>query len=257
MYRAHVVRAWKWLLAHMIITASLSYFATVIAVLSGFAQPESILSTATYGIRHVGIPLMKNGMALGLDEGVMIFFCNLSVALLILSIVCWARLLNPSPTKEKFSFLRNQLQKDSTAKHLKIIPYFARIHSKQLRLTAFILLCVPYIATITLGLITGALLGSAHMLSSSSAIAFAYIMPHGIPEIAALLLACSIPVGIWSVIQPPITSQNPGKAFQHIDHIATSEELQSDIKMIINLLLIAGLTEAHITYRIVQVFSSG
>ncbi len=257
MYRTHVVQAWKWLLAHMTIAASLSYFATVIAVLTDFAQPASILSTATYGIRHVGIPIMKEGMVLGVDEGVMIFFCNLSVALLILSIVCWARLLNPNTGEGRFSFLRHRLQKDSTAEHLTFIPYFARIQSKQLRLTAFILLCVPYLATITLGLITGALLGSAHMLSSSSAIAFAYIMPHGIPEIAALLLACSIPVAIWSVIQPPITSQNPDKAFRRINRIATSQELQSDIKMIINLLLIAGLTEAHITYRVVQIFHNG
>ena len=256
MLRIPVIRAWKWLFAHLIIVATLSYFTTVVFTLFGLARPEYILGTATYGIRTIGGPLMMQGVALGIDKGIMIFLCNMFVVLLILSIIGWVRLLNPGNTERNFSLLRRQLQRDRTAKHLGRIPYFGRIHSRQLRLAVFILLCIPFIAVVCLGLITGTLLGSLHMTSSSSLFAFAIIMPHGIPEICALVLACSIPVAIWMIIQPTVENENPEKAFRRIRRIARSQEFQQNLKLIINLLLIAGFVEAHMTLRIAKLLLS-
>ncbi len=255
MLRTPIMRAWKWLLAHLAITASLTYFATVAASLSGLVKPESILMATTYGIRHLGGPILTHGIGLGIDRGVMIFFCNMTVALLIMSVIYWVRMLNPYNTGGRLSLLRRQLQKDRTAKHLRAVPYFARIKSLQLRLSVFFLLCVPFIVIVLLGLIIGSLLGAVHMISSSPLIALAYIMPHGVFEISALLLAlaCSIPLAIWMVIKPTVDNENSRKAFRRIERMATSQPLQQQIKLIINLLLIAGLVEAHFTRRIVQI----
>jgi uncharacterized membrane protein SpoIIM required for sporulation len=257
MLKNPIIRAWKWLFVHLVIAASLSYFTSVVIALSGLAKPESILMATTLGIRHIGSPIMWQGVAFGIDKGIMIFFCNMTVVLLILSIICWVRLLNPYNTNNSFARLRKELQKDRTAKHLRFIPYFARIKSYQLRLSAFILLCIPFIAVVFLGIMIGTLLGSLHMASTSSLVAFAFIIPHGIPEIAGVLLACSIPVAIWMTIQPTIINENPSEAFRRINRFATSKTLQQNLKMIINLLLIAGLIEAHMTFRIVSLLTKG
>ncbi len=252
MLRIPIVHAWKWLFAHLAITASLTYFTTVAATLSGLIRPESLLMATTYGIRHLGGPILQHGIALGIDKSIVTFFCNMTVALLIMSVICWVRMLNPYNTDGRFSLLRRRLQRDRTAKHLKIVPYFAQIKSSQLRLSVFCLLCVPFIVIVILGLIIGILLGTVHMISSSSLVALAYIMPHGIFEISALLLASSIPVAIWMTIKPTVDNENSRLAFRRIGRMATSYQLQQKIKMIINLLLIAGLVEAHFTMRIVQ-----
>ncbi len=102
----------------------------------------------------------------------------------------------------------------------------------------------------------GVLLGTVHLLSSSPLIALAYILPHGIPEIAALLLACSIPVATWMTIRPVVENELPVVAFQRIDQMVASQQFQNHLKMIVNLLLIAGIIEAHLTLRVVAMFSS-
>lgn len=256
MHRFHVIRAWKWLLAHLVVAASVGYVGTLLLAGLGLSEPTTILKAATIGIRHVGVPIMSQGMALGIDQGIMIFFCNLMVALLIVALVYWGQLLNPHNQDRKFRRLRRHLQKDCSSDSLRKIPPFAHIHSSQLRLNSFLLLVAPLVATITLGFMAGILLGAAHLLSSSPFIALAYILPHGIPEISALLLACSIPVGIWTMIRPVVGNEHTETAFQRIVRVVASQQFQQDLKMIINLLLIAGLTEAHLTSQVVALFSS-
>ncbi len=255
MQNSHVLRAWKWLLAHLIIAASISYLCTLLVAGMGLMKPATILKTTTFGMPHVGGLVVNQGVSFGVDEGIMIFFCNLSVALLIVAIVYWTRLLNPHNQSRTFSRLRRHLQNDRSAERLLKISPFAEIRSSQLRLTAFLLLGAPYIATIALGLIAGTLLGIVHAQSSSPLIALAYIMPHGIPEIAALLLACSIPVGTWMTIRPVVGNECTSEAFQRIDSVLASQQLQQNLKMIINLLLIAGLVESHITLKVVAMLT--
>jgi uncharacterized membrane protein SpoIIM required for sporulation len=255
MHRPHVIRAWKWLLAHLVIAASVSYLATLMIGLLGLAELATLYQTTTAGVRHVGGPLLSQGMSFGIDPGVVIFLCNLSVAMLIVGIVYWVRMLNPHNQDKSLLGLRRRLQKDRSAEYLRKVPPFAQIHSPQLRLTAFLLLGAPYIATITLGLLAGALLGTAHLLSSSPLVAMAYLLPHGIPEVAALLLACSIPVGIWMHIRPVVDTQSSEVVFRRIDRVVASQYFQQSLKMIVTLLMIAGLIEAHLTLRVVAMIS--
>ena len=56
-------------------------------------------------------------------------------------------------------------------------------------------------------------------------------------------------------IQPVVNNEHSKKAFHHIDLVVESQEFQQHLKMIINLLLIAGLTEAHLTLRVVALFN--
>lgn len=255
MQKSHVFRAWKWLLAHLTIAASVGYLSTLLVSALGLAGPATLMKATTFGLPHVGMLITGYGVTFGIDEGFMLFFCNITVALLIVAIVYWAQLLNPHNQNRKFSRLRSHLQKDRSAKHLLKIPPFASIRSPQLRLVSFLLLGVPYIATITLGLMAGTLLGIAHILSSSPFVALAYIVPHGIPEVAALLLACSIPVGIWMTIRPVAYNESTSEAFQRIDRVLASQQHQQNLKMIINLLLIAGMVEAHITLEVVALLT--
>jgi hypothetical protein len=255
MHRSHVVRAWKWLLAHLVIAASISYLATLLLAVLGLSTPKALLAASTIGIRHVGLPIVNQGMTLGIDEGIMFFFCNLSVALSIVAAVYCSQLLNPHSRNRRFLWLRSHLQKDCSVTSMRKIPPFADIQSSQLCLASFILLVTPYVAIITIGILAGALLGTAQLLSSSPFVALAYIMPHGIPEIAALLLACSIPVGTWMTIRPVVNNEHSKKAFRRIDRAVESQEFQRYLKMIINLLLIAGLTEAHLTLKVVALFN--
>ena len=150
------------------------------------------------------------------------------------------------------------LQKDRSAEYLLKIRAFSLIRSPQLRLSLFLLLVVPYIATIALGLMAGAWIGIGHVFSSSLPVALAYVLPHGIPEIAAILLACSLPVGIWMTIRPVVFgNESTSESFQSIDHVLASQKFQQNLKMIINLLLIAGLTEAYLTRQVVVMIGGG
>lgn len=250
-----VFRAWKWLAAHLIIATSISYLTTLLVVGLGLIEPASLLKATRLGLPHLGGMLINKGMGFGFNEGIMIFFCNLSVALLIVALVYLARLPNPNSQSRSLLRLRRHLHKDLSAVHLRKIPAFAHIRSSQLCLTSFLLLGAPYIATLLLGLIAGNLLGIVHLFSSSPFIALAYIMPHGIPEIAALLLACSIPVGVWMAILPVVNDESTSAAYQGIDRVVTSQLFQQNLKMIVNLLMIAGLTEAYFTLEVVAMFS--
>jgi uncharacterized membrane protein SpoIIM required for sporulation len=251
----YVFKAYRWLLTHLVIAASVGYIATLLVAGLSQAEPATILNATRFGLPHVGMMITSKGIAFGIDEWFLIFFCNLTVAMLIVVLVYWAQLLNPHNHNRSFLRLRRHLQKDLSAELLRKIPIFARIQSPQLRLTSFLLLGVPYIATISIGLMVGALLAVGLVLSSSPLIALAYIMPHGIPEIAALLLACSIPVGIWMDIRSVANNENTSAAFRQIDRVLASQQFQQNLKMIVNLLLIAGLIESYLTVEVVAMLS--
>ena len=252
MQTSHVFRAWKWLLSHLVVAASIGYFATMLVAGLYLVEPVSLLKATTFGLPHIGTMITSQGMVLGVDEWFMLFSCNLAVALSIVVLVYWTQLLNPHNQNRRFLRLRRYLQKDRSAEYLSKIPAFARIQSPQLRLSSFLLLVVPYIATIALGLMVGAWIGIGHVFSSSLPVALAYILPHGIPEVAAILLACSLPVGTWMTIRPVVLgNESTSESFQSIDHVLASQKFQQNLKMIINLLLIAGLTEAYLTRQVV------
>lgn len=257
MHKFHVIRAWKWLLVRLLIAASAGYLSTLLLVGLKLASPAAVLRTTTSGLRHVGRPILTQGVAIGIDRGVMIFFCNLAVAMLIVALVYWVQLLNPYNQEPSFLRFRRHLQRDRSAEHLRKIPLFAEIQSSQLRLTSFLLLVAPLIATVVLGFMAGILLGSVHLLSSSPLVALAYILPHGVPEVTALLLACSLPVGIWTVIRPVVDNEQPAVAFRRIERAVASQQFQRSLKIIVTLLMIAGVTEAHLTLRVVALFSGG
>jgi uncharacterized membrane protein SpoIIM required for sporulation len=255
MQNAYVFRAWKWLLAHLIIAASIGYIATMLMARLYQAGPAALLKATTIGLPHVGMMITSHGMAFGVDQWLILFFCNLTVALLIVVLVYWAQMLNPHNHSRSFFRLRRFLQKDRSARYLVKIPIFARIQSPQLRLTSFLLLGAPYIFTIGLGLMAGALVGVGHVFSSSPFVGLAYILPHGIPEFAAILLACSIPVGIWMAILPVVDNESSVDAFRHIDRVLASQQFQQNLKMIFNLLLIAALSESYLTPMVVVMLS--
>lgn len=254
---SHVFRAWKWLLAHLVIAASIGYLSTLLLGVLGVMETATLRKVATLGLPHVGALINQQGVTYGVNEGVMIFFCNLMVALLIVAIVYWVRLLNPHNHNQKFACLREHLQKDRSAEHLRKIPPFSNIESSQLRLVSFMLLGAPYIATITLGALAGHLIGFVHVVSSSPLIALAYVMPHGIPEIAGMLLACSVPVGTWMSIRPAVENESTSAVFRRIDRVLVTRPFQQNMKMIVNLLMIAGLIEAFFTLKVVAVLSGG
>ena len=252
MQNVYVFRAWKWLLSHLVVAASIGYFATMLVARLYQVEPVTLLKATTFGLPHIGMMITSQGVALGVDEWFMLFSCNLAVALSIVVLVYWTQLLNPHNQNRTFLRLRRYLQKDRSAEYLLKIRAFARIQSPQLRLSSFLLLVVPYIATIALGLMVGAWIGIGHVFSSSLPVALAYVLPHGIPEVAAILLACSLPVGIWMTIRPVVLgNESTSKSFQSIDHVLASQKFQQNLKMIINLLLIAGLTEAYLTRQVV------
>lgn len=256
MQTTNVFRAWNWLLVHLVIAASIGYIATMFVAGLFQAEPATLLKGVRFGLPHVGMMIVDQGAAFGVDEWLTIFFCNLTVALLIVALIYWARLLNPHNNNPSFLRLRKHLQKDRSVEPLRKIPMFARIQSSQLLLVSFLLLCVPYIATITIGLMVGALVGVAYIMSASPFIALAYVLPHGIPEIFALLLACSIPVGTWMTILPMVGNESTSEAFRSIDLVLASHQFQQYLKMIVNLLLIAGLIEAHLTAEVVSILRS-
>ena len=252
MQTSHVFRAWKWLLSHLVVAASIGYFATMLVARLYQVEPVTLLKATTFGLPHIGMMITSQGMALGVDEWFMLFSCNLAVALSIVVLVYWTQLLNPHNQNRTFLRLRRYLQKDRSAEYLLKIPTFARIQSPQLRVSSFLLLVVPYIATIALGLMTGAWIGIGHVFSSSLPVALAYVLPPGIPEIAAILLACSLPVGTWMTIRPVVLgNESTSESFRSIDNVLAAKKFQQDLKMIINLLLIAGLTEAYLTRQVV------
>lgn len=255
MQNSYVFHAWKWLLAHLLVAATISYTATVLIAEMYHLEPATLLKAATFGLPHVGMMVTKQGFTFGIDAWLMLFACNLTVALLIVALVHWARLLNPYSPSQSFLRLRRYLQKDRTAEYLRKIPTFARIQSPQLRISSFLLLVIPHIAAVALGLMAGNLIAIGKVFSSSLLVGLAYILPHGIPEFAAILLACSIPVGIWRTIRSEVGNVPTAESFQSIDRVVKSQQFQQDLKMIINLLLIAGLTEAYLTNQVVAMFS--
>lgn len=252
MQNSCVFRAWKWLLSHLVIAALIGYVTTMFVAKLYHAEPATLLKATTFGLPHIGTMITSRGVDFGIDTWLTLFFCNLAVALSIVALVYWAQLLNPDNRSRSFSRLRRYLQKDRSAEYLQKIPGFARIKSPQLRLSSFLLLVVPYLATIVLGFMLGAWIGIGHRFSSSLIVGLAYVLPHGAPEIAAILLACSLPVGTWMTIRPVVIgNESASESFRNIDRLVASQQFQQNLKMIVNLLLIASLTEAFLTHKVV------
>jgi uncharacterized membrane protein SpoIIM required for sporulation len=251
----HVCQAYKWLLVRVVTAALIGYITTILVASLAHPGPAALLKMMRFGLPHFGMMITSQGGALGINAWLTYFICNLFVAFLIVVLVYWAKLLNPYDKNTSLSRLRRHLQKDPSSRYLLRIKYFSRIQSPQLRLASFVLLAIPYIATITVGLMAGALIGVGLVFSSSPLLALAYFLPHGIPEFAAILLACSLPIGTWMSMGPVAGNVSAPKAFQVVDRVLASQQFQQHLKMIVNLLVIAALTEAHLTHVVVSILS--
>ena len=52
MQTSHVFRAWKWLLAHLVVAASIGYIATMLVARLFQAEPATLLKATTFGQRR-------------------------------------------------------------------------------------------------------------------------------------------------------------------------------------------------------------
>lgn len=255
MTRTCLSNALKLLLGQLLIAMTLTYLGAMALVKFGLLTPQEIYSTATHNLSLVSEPFRETGLSLGFDHGFLIFLCNLSVVAAILFTFYWTTLLNPEHTNRRFSWLRRHLRRSHSRDLLQKIRPFSRIRNQHLRATSFLLIVAPSLGALALGTLAGSLMAAAHSMSGSGVLAAAYIFPHGVAEIMAFLLALSVPMAAWFAIRPAVRKENEVLAFQNIDRMANSRILQRHLKITINLLLIAGLVEAHFTTKVAEMLT--
>ncbi|MBW2451527.1 MAG: stage II sporulation protein M [Deltaproteobacteria bacterium] len=248
--------AWKWLFIQLVVTTFMTYFILIVLVELEWLTPLHVFKTATLNIRLFTGGLLDTGQSLGIDLGVMIFFCNLSGAIMIVLAFYSVVLFKPTHSQAQCQWLRRRLLRESSHDLLQVIPFFSKIKRQELRATSFILLAAPVLSTLCLGLLAGTLLAAVHSVSGSSILAMAYILPHGFAELMAYLLACSVPLGTWFAVYPALEQNDPTLVFQRIDQIANSEALQGHLKIMINMFLIAGLVETHLTQKVIALLNN-
>ena len=248
--------AWKWLFIQLVVTTFLTYFILMVLVELQWLTPLHLIKSATLNIRLFTGELLETGQSLGADLGLMIFFCNLSGAIMIVLAFYSVVLFRPIHSESQFKWLRRLLVRESSRDLLQAIPFFSKIKPQELRAKSFILLAAPVLSTLFLGLLAGSLLAAVHSFSGSSILAMAYILPHGFAELMAYLLACSVPLGTWLAVYPALEKNDSTLVFQRIDQIASSEALQGHLKIMINMFLIAGLVEAHFTHKVIALFNT-
>lgn len=252
MFFTWIIRAWLRLAGYLALTATCSYLVTVWLLELQVITPRGAVGTITAGLREVGKPLLAGGLSLGIDKAVMIFLMNLTAASLLVLTFYWVTLLDPSSRPRRFPALSRRLQRDRSAQLLLYCPPYNLIADPRLRLTAFLLQAAPLAATLLLGLMVGSLTGSSHYLFGSWPLALAHILPHGLFEIASLLLAASIPYAAYLSLHRDLLRGRLTHVFQHLEQFANDSRLQLCLQGIISLLWVAGVIEADFTADVIR-----
>ena len=247
---ASIIKAWKYLFSKFVISILIGYVLSLILLTYTDIKPKTVFKAVAIGPRATA-PLIEKASSKGIDPTIIIFLNNSFVVLCLSSILFVAPHLNPNPRNNPLPFLKKQISKGVELKFLYPLQSFRAVYDKQLRSVYFCLFILPVFAMIIFGLIVGTLMATGHIILDSLAIVIAYIIPHAIFEITAVILGTSIPLSVYFIIKNNLENGDAESVFCKINSIIFSRHSWLCMVFVFLLLAIAAFIEAHFTEHVV------
>ena len=217
--------------------------------------PESVFTWSTKRLSYA-IPVLDAGSQAGIDNGALIFFWNSLAALVTISFIYTAALLNPHDLARPPKGLRKLLCGKSRMRLLCFLPGCSQIKAEPLR-RLYVWLMIPLLSLVLLGIESGLSLSTSKYVFGSYLAGILSLLPHGIVEIPAFALAGALPYSAHLVVKQIAPFRATNTVFQELHEYRKPLPVKKTALLVILSLLFAGLIEAHITDAFIEWATTG
>lgn len=245
MIKAHLFRAWKILLLAYVAALTGSLVAGAVMIYGLGVSAEAVFEASTRRIA-IAMPVFDAGGAAGIDSGVLIFAWNAAGALVIISFVYSASLLDPDRADCWPRMVRKLFCGRSEMRLFRLLPGCARIASEPVR-RLYVWLMVPLLSVILLGVENGFSLAATGRVFGSLWTGVVTMIPHGVLEIPTFALAGAVTYSAQLAIRSVAYSEAPAAAFERLRQHRSQLAIPAIAAAVIVALMAAGFIEAHIT----------
>ncbi len=246
-YYVTIFRCWHDLLSRLFLSAVATYALIVCLSYIGLVSPYEVLGITTAGLRYVGGPLVAYGAILGLPLAYGIFICNTFVALLIVSTLFLVMFYNPHRWPGYPRIIRRSFERDASAKRLRFLPGCRRIEHPRLIIVGFCLYFAPMLAMTFFGIMIGSMVAAGQFVFGSLQTVLGMIVPHGMFEVPAIVLAAAIPLSAHSLVAEDLTQGRVSRVFQNLQRFTASQHIQLCLTILVSALYVAGVIEAGLS----------
>lgn len=245
------IRGWKRLIFAYLISFALSFITGIFFISILKIAPETIFEASTKRLSYV-FPIFETGAKIGIDIGILLFCWNTLASLFTISFLYTASLFNPHNISLFPQALRKAFCGRKRMKLLCFLPGCLRIEEESLR-RVYVWLMIPWLGMILLGIESGMTVSTSGHIFGSYLAGFLSLIPHGIIEIPTISFAGAVAFSAHLLIKERAVTERPGIIFEDIEKLRNEVPLKRIIFAVMFFLFIAGLIEAHVTQRILDV----
>lgn len=247
---SYLFTAWKKLILAYLISSLIGFAIGMLLMKWGNVQPARIFETSTRRLAYL-LPVFEHGSRFGVDLGVLLFVWNSLGAMATMAFVHAAGLFNPDRLGAPPRVLRQVFCGRARMRLLCYLPGCARIEAEPLR-RLYVWLLVPLLGMVLLGVESGLQVSTTTFLYGSFRNAVVTLLPHGVIEIPAFTLAGAVAYSAHLCISTAAQGNQIGTVFSLIESHRGALPLKIIAGCVIGALLVAGLIEAHVTPRLMQ-----
>jgi hypothetical protein len=251
-----VLTAWRHALKIFLLSLPIGYLVGLMIITVFPVKPAALFHASTIGVRNVALPMTEKAAASGVDPLIGLFAVNGFVAVVLAAFLFITPLFDPRFVEFRRPIFRKMLYDDPTIRLLAAFKGYRAIPDPRLR-PLFATLCVaPMTGVIALGLMIGVLLVAAPAFTGAkTTVVIAYLLPHGLFEIPALILAAAVPVSAYLEVRSNLEKGKVKETFDRLKQLRGARQIRLAIGASLGLLLVAALVEVHFTERIAAEFA--
>jgi uncharacterized membrane protein SpoIIM required for sporulation len=250
MNQALIWTAWKKLMAAYGISLGCSLAAGSLLVYGLGISAETVFEASTKRLSYA-MPVFDAGTSAGIDSGMLIFFWNGMGALVTISFLYSARLLDPGELDRPPRGLRKLFCGASNMRLLCFLPGCSQIGFESTR-RLYVWLMIPILSLILLGIESGLSLATAKEVFGSYRVGIVSMLPHGILEIPTFSLAGAVTYSAHLMVRQTVYTEAPTAVFQRLHQYRTQLPVSKIALLVALALLAAGLIEAHVTHLLIE-----
>jgi stage II sporulation protein M len=246
-----ILTAWRHALKIFLLALPIGYLIGLMIITVFPVKPAALFHASTIGVRNVAVPLTEKAAASGVDPLLGLFVVNGFVAVVLAAFLFITPLFDPRFVESRRPIFRKMLYDDPTIRLLAALKGYRAIPDPRLR-PLFATLCVaPMTGVIALGLLIGLLLAAvASFFDGKIILIIAYLLPHGLFEIPALVLAAAVPISAYLEVRSSLEQGKVKETFDRLKQLRGARQIRLAIGAGLGLLLVAALVEVHFTERI-------
>ena len=131
------------------------------------------------------------------------------------------------------------------------LPGCQKIEGEPLR-RLYVWLMIPWLGMILLGIESGMTVSTSTYLFGSYMIGFASLVPHGIIEIPTISFAGAVTFAAHILTKIKVNRNEAEEVFENVENYTKEVPLFKVIGIVLIFLMIAGLLEGHVTFKVID-----